>query len=90
MCHPLPPGCPSCAAAEAQCNRMATQIQELERDLSTLLNYLALVRDSLGDGGRRMQVELLDYCRALRETADPAQVDRLENMIREQRTRGCQ
>lgn len=88
MCHPLPPGCPSCAAAEAQCNRMATQIQELERDVSSLLWLLARIREALGDHGKRTQTDLLDYCRALHETADPSQVDRLETMIRDQRTSG--
>lgn len=30
---PLPMGCPSCAAAEAQCDRMAQRIRELEAAL---------------------------------------------------------
>ena len=60
MCHPLPPGCPSCAAAEAQCNRMATQIQESERDVSSLLSFLARIREALGDHGERTQTDLLD------------------------------
>lgn len=29
---PQPSGCPSCAAAEAQCDRMAQRINELERE----------------------------------------------------------
>ena len=31
---PRPAGCPSCAAAEAQCDRMAQQIRQLEAALA--------------------------------------------------------
>ncbi len=31
---PRPSGCPSCAAAEAQCDRMAQQIRQLESALA--------------------------------------------------------
>jgi len=107
---PQPMGCPSCAAAEAQCDRMAQQIRKLESALAleararvaaaemaheaklaldealgsiqslearleaearttrSLLSYLADLRFALGDDGRRMQDELLEYCRDLRRS----------------------
>ena len=107
---PRPSGCPSCAAAEAQCDRMAQQIRKLESALAleararvaaaemaheaklaldealgsiqslearleaearttrSLLSYLADLRFALGDDGRRMQDELLEYCRDLRRS----------------------
>ena len=110
-----PSGCPSCAAAGAQCDRMAQQIRELEaalaleakaraacaeiaheaklaldealesiqpletrlkveaRTTSSLLSYLADLRFALGDNGKRMQDELLDYCRDLRRSKDVIQ-----------------
>ncbi|OQA31299.1 MAG: hypothetical protein BWY56_02391 [Acidobacteria bacterium ADurb.Bin340] len=112
---PRPSGCPSCAAAEAQCDRMAQQIRQLESALAleararvaaaemaheaklaldealgsiqslearleaearttrSLLSYLADLRFALGDDGRRMQDELLDYCRELRRNKDAIQ-----------------
>ncbi len=105
---PRPSGCPSCAAAEAQCDRMAQRIRELEaaldleakarvaaaemahealesiqslearleaeaRTTRSLLSYLADLRFALGDDGRRMQDELLDYCRELRRNKDAIQ-----------------
>lgn len=112
---PLPMGCPSCAQAEAQCDRMAQWIRELEAELAlevkaraacaeiaheaklaldealgsiqslearlevearttwSLLSYLADLRFALGDDGRRMQDELLEYCRDLRRSKDVVQ-----------------
>lgn len=112
---PWPMGCPSCAAAEAQCDRMAQQIRQLEAALAleararvaaaemaheaklaldealgsiqslearlevearttwSLLSYLADLRFALGDDGRRMQDELLEYCRDLRRSKDTIQ-----------------
>lgn len=133
---PRPSGCPSCAAAEAQCDRMAQRIRDLEAEVCdaafaghmigadraqerireleaalaleararvaaaeiaheakmaldealesiqslearlevearttwSLLSYLADLRFALGDDGRRMQDELLEYCRDLRRS----------------------
>lgn len=112
---PQPSGCPSCAAAEAQCDRMAQRIRDLEAALEleararvaaaemaheakqaldealesiqslearlevearttwSLLSYLADLRFALGDDGRRMQDELLEYCRDLRRSKDVVQ-----------------
>ena len=112
---PRPMGCPSCAAAEAQCDRMAQQIRQLEAALAleararvaaaemahdaklaldearesiqsmearlevearttwSLLSYLADLRFALGDDGRRMQDELVEYCRDLRSAKDAIQ-----------------
>lgn len=125
---PRPMGCPSCAAAEAQCDRMAQRIRELEAaqgeiafiahqqgweraadrireleaaleleakarvsaaemaheaklaqaqaeaDATALLMLLAQIREAVGDNGRRMQGELVDYLRILFEEADPDRV----------------
>jgi len=98
---PRPSGCPSCAAAEAQCDRMAQRIRELEAELAlevkarvacaeiaheaklalakaegdatSLLFLLAQIREALGDNGKRMQNELVDYCRDLRRSKDTIQ-----------------
>ena len=112
---PRPSGCPSCAAAEAQCDRMAQQIRQLESALAleararvaaaemahdaklaldealesiqsletrlevkarmtlSLLSYLADLRFALGDDGRRMQDELLNYCCDFRRAKDTIQ-----------------
>lgn len=55
-------------------------IQSLEARLEvearttwSLLSYLADLRFALGDDGRRMQDELLDYCRDLRSAKDVIQ-----------------
>lgn len=91
-----PSGCPSCAAAEAQCDRMAQRIRELEAELAlevkarvacaeiaheaklalakaegdatSLLFLLAQIREAVGDNGKRMQNELVEYCRDLRRS----------------------
>lgn len=93
---PQPSGCPSCAAAEAQCDRMAQRIRELEAalalevkarvacaeiaheaklalakaegDATSLLFLLAQIREAVGDNGKRMQNELVEYCRDLRRS----------------------
>ena len=55
-------------------------IQSLEARLEvearttwSLLSYLADLRFALGDDGRRMQDELLEYCRDLRSSKDTIQ-----------------
>lgn len=138
---PRPMGCPSCAAAEAQCDRLAQRIRELEAEVCdaafaghligadraqerireleaaldleakarvaaaemahdaklaldealesiqslearlevearttwSLLSYLADLRFALGDDGRRMQDELLNYCCDFRRAKDAIQ-----------------
>ena len=149
---PRPAGCPSCAQAEAQCDRMAQRIRELEAegadmafaghmigaeraqdqiarlerenralnatmdnlqaaldleaqarvaaaemaheaklaqaqaegDASAMLMLLAQIREAVGDNGRRMQNELIDYLRILFEEADPDRVSQLEAELRAQ------
>lgn len=109
---PRPMGCPSCAAAEAQCDRMAQQIRKLEAaldleakarvaaaemaqeaklaqaqaegDANAMLMLLAQIREAVGDNGRRMQGELVDYLRILWEEADPDRVSAREAEVRAQ------
>ena len=135
---PRPSGCPSCAAAEAQCDRMAQRIRELEAevcdaafaghmigaeraqerireleaaldleararvaaaeiaheakmaqanaegDATAMLMLLAQIREAVGDNGRRMQGELVEYLRILYEEADPDRVSQLEAELRAQ------
>lgn len=109
---PRPAGCPSCAAAEAQCDRMAQRIRELEAALdleakarvaaadmahdaklalaraegaaTSLVMLLAQIREAVGDDGKRMQPELVDYLRILWEEADPDHVSRREAELRAQ------
>lgn len=116
---PRPMGCPNCAQAEAQCDRLAQRIRELESALAfrdadvaslsleikrlndvaqtagfslvlaegekmSLLMLLAQISEAVGDNGRRMQGELIDYLRILWEEADPDRVSAREAEVRAQ------
>lgn len=45
-------------------------IRQLEAERNSLLNLLADLREAVGDHGRRMQPELVEYCRELGRHAD--------------------
>ena len=48
----------------------ADTIRQLEAERNLLLNLLADLREAVGDHGRRMQPELVEYCRELGGHAD--------------------
>ena len=73
------------AEAPEAIQSLEARLEVESRTTWSLLCYLADLRYALGDDGRRMQAELLDYARALVAVADPAHVARLETTIREQR-----
>lgn len=91
---PQPLGCPNCAQAEAQCDRLNAALDleskarvaaaeiaheaklaqgQAEDDRNALLFLLAQIREAVGDNGKRMQNELVDYCRDLRRSKDTIQ-----------------
>lgn len=43
----------------------AELVAQLQRERNSLINLLADLRTAVGDHGRRMQPELLEYCREL-------------------------
>jgi len=48
-------------------------LDEAEGDATSLLFLLAQIREAVGDNGKRMQDELLEYCRDLRRAKDVIQ-----------------
>ena len=48
----------------------AELVAQLQRERNSLINLLADLRAAVGDHGRRMQPELLEYCRELGGHAD--------------------
>jgi len=65
------------AKARAACAEIAHEaklaLDEAEGDATSLLFLLAQIREALGDNGKRMQNELVDYCRDLRRSKDTIQ-----------------
>ena len=59
------------AREEAQAAKLAQA--QAKGDATAMLSYLADLRFALGDNGKRMQDELLDYCRDLRRSKDVIQ-----------------
>ena len=46
------------------------RIAELERENASLLRLVSDIRVALGDNGKRMQPELVEYCKELRKNAE--------------------
>ena len=57
---------------------------QAEGDATSLLFLLAQIREAVGDNGKRMQNELVDYLRILWEEADPDRVSAREAEVRAQ------
>lgn len=102
---PRPMGCPNCAQAEAEVDRLKSALDleakarfaaaemaheaklaqaQAEENMLSMGLFVGFIREAVGDNGRRMQNELVDYLRILWEEADPDRVSAREAEVRAQ------
>jgi len=65
----------------ADCEKLESELAAARADATSAMRLVADIRFALGDNGRRMQTELIEWCKTL--AADARRLDRLELYHRE-------